>query len=296
MGSAATAVLGLLLLAACDRSFTQQCAPGCNCDERVAVCRGLTTLPQAAEFPTVIEMFEFIDCNFGVLTPLPYVNATTVMIINSQVDDVVDHAFSNLTALQHLEIINNPLHDIRPAMFDGLVNLIELSLQNSSLTSFPSGILSSLPSLNLLDVSHNVEIVFADDAFDSATVKTFILNHCALVEAPPLTRANPMSVTRLEMTGSNMDLLGDASFVQYSNLNRLHLEASQIQSIHVNAFQGLHQLMYLNLDKNNISHLTDDVFKANTEIVRLHLKQNNLMTLEVSLLSLVFRTFLYLFV
>ncbi|XP_066580606.1 leucine-rich repeat and transmembrane domain-containing protein 2 [Amia ocellicauda] len=99
-----------------------------------------------------------VDCSDSGLLALPTnlpLNTKNLLLFNNKLSSLPPGAFSNLSALQSLDLSNNFLDNLPPALFKELGNLSELVLRNNSLTSLDKDLFQSVPHLRRLDLSIN---------------------------------------------------------------------------------------------------------------------------------------------
>ncbi|XP_015278376.1 PREDICTED: leucine-rich repeat and transmembrane domain-containing protein 2 [Gekko japonicus] len=99
-----------------------------------------------------------VDCSGLGLSSIPVdipTNTRTFLFLNNELSTLPGQAFSNLSALQRLDLSNNFLDQLPENAFRDLVNLTELQLRNNSIRSLDKDLLQNTALLRQLDLSIN---------------------------------------------------------------------------------------------------------------------------------------------
>ncbi|XP_070610962.1 leucine-rich repeat and transmembrane domain-containing protein 2 [Erythrolamprus reginae] len=99
-----------------------------------------------------------VDCSGLGLSSIPLdipTSTRTFLFLNNQLSTLSEQAFSNLSALQRLDLSNNFLDQLPENVFRDLVNLTELQLRNNSIRSLDKDLLQNTNLLHQLDLSIN---------------------------------------------------------------------------------------------------------------------------------------------
>ncbi|XP_028970419.2 leucine-rich repeat and transmembrane domain-containing protein 2 isoform X2 [Esox lucius] len=163
---------------------TAACPPLCLCNATDVDCsgRGLHAMPALSQLP---------------------VSTRTLLLPNNRLSTLGAGAFSNLTALERLDLSNNYLDNLPPGLFRDLGNLAELTLHNNSLTALDRDLFQGLVELRKLDVSLN-----------------------GLSEVPLGLLDELRSLTWLSLAGNRLHALERAAFEPLANLQYLQLGAN----------------------------------------------------------------------
>ncbi|XP_049797448.1 chaoptin [Schistocerca nitens] len=175
---------------------------------------------------------------------------------------VEDATFSTLARLSSLDLSHNPelLLDSRGRCFQGLEDsLLELGLENVSLSSMPDLALSSLQTLRL---SNNILTTLPSDlAANMSHLRHLELAHNALQAVPPAAHALP-HLRRLVLAGnpistiSNTSLLGAADKLTELDLTELPLNYFESGALgQMTSLRTLHVSPYRNVRQFNLPHL-----------------------------------------
>ena len=129
-----------------------------------------------------------------------------------------------------------------------LVTIIELNLNNVSITSLKTGDFAGLLALNSLYLNNNKLTSLPDDIFDSL-----------------------MSLTHLDLSGNEITYLSARTFGELPYLSSLHLGTNKLTSLSQGMFENITELERLHLDGNLVDPLPlwvtlekvgDDQFKV----------------------------------
>ncbi|XP_043943444.1 leucine-rich repeat and transmembrane domain-containing protein 2 [Protopterus annectens] len=99
-----------------------------------------------------------VDCSNKDLTSIPAFippNTQSLYLTNNKLSSLQIQSFSNLTALNVLDLSNNFLDNFPQTAFWSLTNLTELNLSNNSIRSLDKGLFQKTVSLKKLDLSTN---------------------------------------------------------------------------------------------------------------------------------------------
>uniref|UniRef100_A0A8K9UTQ0 Leucine rich repeats and transmembrane domains 2 n=1 Tax=Oncorhynchus mykiss TaxID=8022 RepID=A0A8K9UTQ0_ONCMY len=162
--------------------LTTACPPTCFCNATDVDCsgRGLLSMPA--------------------LTHLP-VSARTLLLPNNHLSSL--GSFANLTSLERLDLSNNYLDNLPPALFKDLGNLSDLTLHNNSLRALDRDLFQGLVGLRKLDVSLN-----------------------GLSDIPLGLLDELQGLTWLSVAGNRLHALERAAFEPLANLQSLQLGAN----------------------------------------------------------------------
>merc|ERR1719245_632784 len=90
----------------------------------------------------------------------------------------------------------------------------------------------------------------------------------------------PMDATEVFLDGNILPILDSHTFIGRKNLQILHLNHSQIHSIHNKTFNGLKSLTVLHLEGNQLTSLKGYEFETLTNLRELYLEDNLLTTIH----------------
>ncbi|CAD5124190.1 unnamed protein product [Dimorphilus gyrociliatus] len=229
--------VGLLLLIIATPTFSNECF----CDGTSCVCRNLklTTIP--------LNLNENIEVLF---------------IIGNPISTLPDAAFSRYSKLKILILKDNQLSDIKDGAFNGLDDLIELSLEgNFPLESFRSEWFYPVRNLKKLTLSSNPLVqklpsnFLKDLKLDSLNVR-----RCNLLKVDKGIFAENTTIKTLDLRHNRIERFEDGSLDHLKmNLSNLNLGFNSLNKQESwEAFGGIH-FNEFKIDMNNLRNL--DPFK-----------------------------------
>ncbi|XP_043362039.1 trophoblast glycoprotein-like isoform X1 [Dermochelys coriacea] len=169
---------------------------------------------------------------------------------------------------RNLFITSNQIALISSQDFQGLPNLVTLSLANNRISVVESQAFSALPSLRYLDLSNNRLATIHPDAFSS--------------------RNNSIRELNLSRSFYNSSAIWPvaAAIVQggFRSLSKLELTNNEIVYLPLGMFSSLHSLRHLDLRNNSLVDIKNSTF-AGLHLEHLDLTLNALKTLRIEALA-----------
>ncbi|MDA8030099.1 MAG: leucine-rich repeat protein, partial [Alphaproteobacteria bacterium] len=211
------------------------------------------------------------------------VNLETLLIARTQITELPDGVFSDLTNLHYLSLRENHKLNALPAnVFADLPQLQELHLWGNTFTSLPQNAFAGMTELRVLDLHVDKSVS--------------ILGHMGIKSLPENAFADLAALEDLDLSGncfsdylSSLNCSSPANlpanvFARLGELKVLRLKDANIRTLPVNLFAGLAKLEELDLSndsehsfrsKNDISDLPANVFANQSKLTRLDLTGNN---------------------
>ena len=127
-----------------------------------------TLICRKTNFSTCSPNTEILDMSAfeGILLILPYMPMLwSLKISESNISNISDHVFDNLTSLRITEIVHANLQIIPHHLFSYTQQMECLILHHNSLTMFHKGTFQTLNNLLVLDLSHNQLTWIQEDVF-----------------------------------------------------------------------------------------------------------------------------------
>ncbi|XP_030394633.1 trophoblast glycoprotein-like isoform X1 [Gopherus evgoodei] len=184
---------------------------------------------------------------------------------------------------RNLFITSNQIARISSQDFQGLPNLVTLSLANNRISAVESHAFSALPSLRYLDLSNNRLVTIHPDAFNSRNnsirelnlSRSFYNSSTIRPVAAAIIQGGFWSLSKLELTNNEIVYLPLAMFSSLRSLRHLDLRNNSLVDIKNSTFAGL-DLEHLDLTLNALKTLR---IEALAELgrqlrLRLFLKEN----------------------
>ncbi|XP_052746099.1 protein toll [Bicyclus anynana] len=218
----------------------------------------LETLPERLFRPTPrLQRLDLYDNRLqtlpaGLLQGLQHL--THVLIFENKATlQLSPRLFSNLPALEHLELKTSSIHTLPADLFLNTTNIQELYLSGNQLTSIPEGIFQGFVRLKTLDLSRN----------KLEAVHKGVLSQLKVLE-------------NLDLRGNKLKVLHEEVFAGLEGLKVLHLGDNLLEALDPLVFHGLSALRQLYLPGNRIQVLHKETFRPVRGLETLDLSSNNL--------------------
>ena len=281
--------IAAILLLLVSMVTANQCPVHCDCgDPWLVSCHSIDRFPNASEIPPNTIELMLHGCDISMIEKVPNYgsNFSQLMIINSNVRQIADNAFSELTALRVLYLNGNQIKTITKDIFNGLNKLEELNLGNNLITKVPDKFLQSFPSLIRLDLNSNKNISLGQYVFESSALQQLSLEHCGLnISVLPILQ-QATALTYLDLDHNVLGKVPGGILESLSNLKDLFIANCSIKEIDKHAFDGLVKLETLDLSFNQLSILQEDVVHdIHGSLKKLLLHHNNLTGLSVGIFT-----------
>ena len=207
--------------------------------------------------------------------------------------------FTGLSSMAELRLSNNRLGKIPDQAFMDLVNLKELYLRVTDLTTVPVAI-RGLPSLRKLDLVANGIEDLHTDAFrglselrylwlqenrittlpdgvfsDLRNLRYLYLYRNRITDVRKEALQGPLDLIRVDLKENPLGELREDAFASIPNVIQVFLRETQLEAVSPRTIAGLTRLGWLDLADNRIDDLSGVVFPGNT-ISRLELENNAL--------------------
>ncbi|KAM8778119.1 vasorin [Rhynchonycteris naso] len=278
-------LLALLLLASGPGVWG--CPSGCQCNQPQTVfctARQGTTVPRDVPPDTAglyvfnngiitldtdtfasLPGLQLLDLSQNHITSLPsgvfrpLANLSNLDLTANRLREITNETFRGLRRLERLYLGKNRIHHIQPGAFDALDHLLELKLQDNELRALPP---LRLPSLLLLDLSHNSLLALEPGALDTANVEA------------------------LRLAGLGLQQLDEGLLGRLRNLHDLDVSDNQLERVPP-AIRGLQGLTRLRLAGNTrIAQLRPEALAGLTALQELDLSNLSLQALPHELSGL----------
>lgn len=230
-----------------------------------------------------LRKLTYLNLNYNCIRKLisdqlfpPSVQSTlkVLLISHNQISHIDAFTFQNLKTLQHLDVSFNHLIFVNDCAFcSSSLNLISNSkllyfnLKSNLLSTIPFLLLSSLTSLQAVDLSDNL----IEDINDYSRAYINDLNHQK--DFYNIENSHkPICLEYLNLENNQLTILNNQTFVNFNCLRTLILSNNQIKIIDDNTFKNV-EVNQLNLKNNKLSKLTSAIFIGN---------ENELTHLDIS--------------
>ncbi|XP_052079414.1 toll-like receptor 4 [Mytilus californianus] len=227
------------------------------------------------------------DCSHIQLKRIPTVPSYVIRLIlkYNLIDEIPNGIFSNNTILTEIDLSHNRIHRITEMSFNGLANLLKLSLQNNNLTkgnnSFGAKTFSQLKNLKYLNLKNNFVENYQPDISKLVSLKNlhidFLSNGISFIDKQ---YSKLQNLTMLDLSGSSgkcsLPILNNESFQFISQVKHLDISTCKIQQIHKGALTTLKNITYLDVSNNTcikfkgLENISSDLQFSNIKILKIN--------------------------
>ena len=163
-------------------------------------------------------------------------------------------AFAGLNALLNLALNNNTLTALPAGVFDNLTALQLLILTNNALTALPAGVFDNLTALQGLGMDNNALTALPAGVFDNLTaLQALILTNNALTALPAGVFDNLTALQDLEIDNNALTALPAGVFDNLTALQGLILNNNALTALPAGVFDNLTALQGLILTNNALT-------------------------------------------
>ncbi|XP_064455105.1 slit homolog 3 protein-like [Ornithodoros turicata] len=220
---------------------------------------------------------------------------------NNRIESIPKTLFSTAPRLQQIDLRWNLIEDVEN-LFDGLLELHTLKLEDNRIRHIRTLSASNLPSLESLSLDHNPIDTFTLFHSRNAAIESLSLQHCKIsdVASIPFSCIDRLRFLRLRF--NRIKHIDSDSFPKsvntssYSSITRrdfypsnckadnenkagillvIDISHNYIDAIN-NAFRGLQLLERLDIDNNDLENVPDDAFKSNINLKTLNMGYNKI--------------------
>ncbi|XP_030559960.1 insulin-like growth factor-binding protein complex acid labile subunit [Drosophila novamexicana] len=182
-----------------------------------------------------------------------------------------DLLVNQLPNLQRLSLANNQLGQLLrlPSR-----SLRELDMSNCSLQRLSSAFIEALPSLEVLDLSHNTALQFGsaeEDLIVSFELRRLDVSFCNLDQ---IDLSGLPALVEVSLSGNLLRTVDQQSFANNTMLELVDLSKNVLRLIGNEAFSQLKRLKHLNLAYNEIAYLDRNLIIGNDVLLELNLSRN----------------------
>ncbi|XP_064116162.1 leucine-rich repeat and fibronectin type-III domain-containing protein 3-like isoform X1 [Macrobrachium nipponense] len=200
---------------------------------------------------------------------LLYVNNTRISVLN-------DRTFDGLK-VENIQFSSCDIYNISDNAFKGLENSLKnLNLQDNKLSSVPSGSISRLRRLVLLDLSGNQITSVPNEAFKGSRLATLKLADNDLSLAFGAFNGIERTLKNLNLKGTKLRAIPTA-ILNLPVLAFLDIAQNEIKELQPGSLKNLHSLTALNMERNSLQRLEANDFEGvNDTLSSLSLLNNHI--------------------
>ncbi|XP_023239409.1 relaxin receptor 1-like [Centruroides sculpturatus] len=186
----------------------------------------------------------------------------TLLLSKSEITQLSEGAFKNLTALEKLYLIGNNLESIQNNVFTTNRRLNYLDLSHNPLVLLNSFSFQGLEALTELNLRHCLLETLPDGVFDPLIrLERLSLSKNKLYSIEKKIFQNNGHLKLLSLDGNKLKYLNENSFGTIPSLKKLELRNNRIKTIASSTFDGLSSLISLDLSENPFEELSPSNFE-----------------------------------
>lgn len=199
-----------------------------------------------------------------------------------------------VSQLKTLDLGYNQLGELEDFVFEELINLTSLQLNNNQLAALNQYMLSGMMELKQLNLGHNdIETVHASAFSDNSKLTHLRLHANEIVSLPEGVFSSLTELKLLNLSHNRFEEFPSV-FSDLSNLRVVTVSQNDLTTLPANAFEHNTELTHLYLSGNDISSLPSGAFSGLAKLRSLSLAKNELTAVpDVSGLSRLLNLWLY---
>ena len=196
-----------------------------------------------------LDLIDKLEEKFGI-------NGESSIVLNGKLYHTSDDGIN-------LDLSYSNIDFIPEGIFDKLVNLEIININNNNISSLPEGIFDKLVKLEYLNISENKLTSLPEGIFDKL-VNLEIIN----------------------ISNNNLTSLPEGIFDKRVNLEYLDISNNNLTSLPEEIFDNLVNLEYLNISDNKLTSLPNEIFANIVKLVSLDISENKLSSVPTSISKL----------
>ncbi|XP_055522511.1 uncharacterized protein LOC129716702 [Wyeomyia smithii] len=216
------------------------------------------------------------------------INLEMLELDDNQIAELEPAIFKNQNKLRHLNLSRNQLRNITKDSFRGAENLQELDLSANAIESLPEDAFSLLPNLSVLYLSVN-RFVSLHELLLANNRKLNDLrldnNQVPLQTLPENFLSNLLQLKTVKLQGCSFTNLPASLFRNSTDITDLDLSYNQLTSMPRLLLRDQRKLHDLNLAYNKLETLPEGLFENTKELQTLHLSFNRLYNLSATVFA-----------
>uniref|UniRef100_A0A182NV19 Uncharacterized protein n=1 Tax=Anopheles dirus TaxID=7168 RepID=A0A182NV19_9DIPT len=216
---------------------------------------------------TVLENLDSIWLNDNRITSIApdtfreAVNTTLIELDDNYLEELPVELLAGLTHLRVFAASNNKIKAVPEELFLENLEVEQIRLSNNLIEKLPPKFFAELPILLELYLDHNNLVELREDAFaDCPKLRLIRLGHNHLTSLPEhIFEQQRESMQLLDAKANRFSSIGFVKGLKH--LIRLDLEATMLERVEGDEFEGFANLTHLMLGYNQLVRLADDSFQ-----------------------------------
>ena len=199
----------------------------------------------------------------------------TLNLQGNWIHQIQNKSFKHCISLKYLDLSFNKLSIIHKEMFYDLSKVYKFQLYSNNINKIYQGSFNYMPALNILDLGFNKLTVIDPDIFNGlSNVLILALDHNTIRSIRLTKGLENLQVLHLQY--NNLDSIHNNSFPYMPYLKRLSLAHNRLLNINNLAEYKLERLEYLWLYSNRLSYFSMKEFSSFVKLRTLNLGDNNI--------------------
>ncbi|XP_014246187.1 immunoglobulin domain and leucine-rich repeat-containing protein 2 [Cimex lectularius] len=241
----------------------------------------------------------------------PYDNShlSSLTWTNSDLEEISDEGFANLSQLRQLDLshnkisfINNAFHPLKNlhvlnlygnkissllGQFDGNINLEELILSNNRINNLSMDVFQNLKKLKRLDLSKNeLSNIAALGSLDPMPLEYLDLSENLIAYLPSDLFYHSNKLQSLNLAENSLEELPALCFMNCRELKHLRLDNNKLITLKNDHMYGLVNLTTFSIKDNSLENISDAAFIYTKNLQSLDVSGNNITVIPMSIKQL----------
>ncbi|XP_019371320.1 PREDICTED: leucine-rich repeats and immunoglobulin-like domains protein 3, partial [Gavialis gangeticus] len=209
-------------------------------------------------------------------------NITLLSLTNNKIAEIVSEYLKPFQALETLDLSNNNIAELKPALFPSL-QLKYLYINSNRITSMEPGTFDNLSgTLQVLKLNRNKISSIPHKMFKLSHLQHLELNRNKIRHVDGLTFQGLTALKSLKLQRNGITRLMDGAFWGLTSMEILQLDHNNLTEITKGWLYGLLMLQQLHLSHNAISRISPDAWEFCQKLSELDLTFNHLARLDDS--------------
>ncbi len=199
----------------------------------------------------------------------------------NEIRTVAPRTFCNLPALKRVHLNNNRLTKIESTLFDNVPELELVALHENEITELRALTFDGLPQLHTVHLNNNRIVTVAPTAFNNVPQLRWIdLSNNRIAQLVANAFSDLLQLKDLNLARNELSLINGAALVQLPQLTTLDLKHNHLTDLHPSTFAELPALTTVNLESNQLTELHPALFSQSVLLRIVTLKNNRIKRVD----------------